>query len=206
MSLTRSSSYMNYLLAPSIVFALFSATQVIAQEASEPQAGEGSKATQAEDWIQLFNGKDLSGWIPKIRYHELGENYGNTFRVEDGLLKVRYEPEQYPTFDERFGHLFFEKPFAHYRLRVEYRFVGEQCAGGPGWAVRNSGMMLHGEDPKWMAVDQDFPHHRQSVYARDQRHQRRQAVSAPLHKLEVEDFRRRAMGHDGSRGAWCGCY
>ncbi len=109
------------------------------------------------EWIQLFNGQDLSGWTPKIRHHELGDNYGNTFRVEDGLLKVRYEAEKYPQFDERFGHLFFEKPFSHYRLRVEYRFVGEQCPGGPGWATRNSGMMLHGEDPKLMALDQDFP-------------------------------------------------
>jgi hypothetical protein len=116
-----------------------------------------SKSGKSGDWIQLFNGKDLDGWTPKIRYHELGENYGNTFRVEDGLLKVRYDAEAYPTFDERFGHLYFEKPFSHYRLRVEYRFVGEQCAGGPGWATRNSGMMLHGEDPQEITLDQDFP-------------------------------------------------
>lgn len=136
---------------------LLSATCAVAQEAAKPQAAEKPAAVTAGEWIQLFNGRDLSGWIPKIRYHELGENYGNTFRVEDGLLKVRYEPDQYPQFDERFGHLFFEKPFSHYRLRVEYRFVGEQCAGGPGWAIRNSGMMLHGEDPKLMSVEQDFP-------------------------------------------------
>ncbi len=120
----------------------------VANSAAEAPAGE---------WIQLFNGQDLTGWIPKIRYQELGVNYGATFRVEDGLLKVRYEAEQYPEFGERFGHLFYEKPFSHYRLRVEYRFVGEQCKGGPGWATRNSGMMLHGEDPALMAVDQDFP-------------------------------------------------
>jgi hypothetical protein len=108
-------------------------------------------------WISLFNGQDLTGWTPKIRHHALGENYGNTFRVEDGLLKVRYDAESYPQFEERFGHLFYNKPFSHYRLRVEYRFVGQQCPGGPGWAVRNSGMMLHGEDPKLMTLDQDFP-------------------------------------------------
>lgn len=110
---------------------------------------------ETEGWIQLFNGKDLTGWVPKIRYHELGDNFGNTFRVEDGILTVGYEA--YDEFNETFGHLFYEKPFSHYRLRVEYRFVGEQCKGGPGWALRNSGLMLHGEDPKTMSKDQDFP-------------------------------------------------
>ena len=112
-------------------------------------------APASSEVIRLFNGRDLRGWIPKIRGYRLGENFGRTFRVEDGLLKVRYD--QYDRFDERFGHLFFEKPFSRYRLRVEYRFVGEQIEGGPGWAFRNSGIMVHGQDPATMAVDQKFP-------------------------------------------------
>lgn len=112
-------------------------------------------AGEEDQWIQLFNGKDLQGWTPKVRGHEAGENFGNTFRVEDGLLKVRYDA--YDRFDERFGHLFYESPFSHYRLRVEYRFVGDQAPGGPGWAVRNSGIMVHGESPESMTKDQDFP-------------------------------------------------
>ncbi|MFI4875385.1 MAG: DUF1080 domain-containing protein, partial [Blastopirellula sp. JB062] len=114
-------------------------------------------AAEEGKWRQLFNGKNLDGWTPKIRYHEAGENYGDTFRVEDGVLKVGYDPEKYPKFSETFGHLFFNEPFSHYRLRVEYRFVGDQCPGGPGWAFRNSGLMLHGESPKTMGKDQDFP-------------------------------------------------
>lgn len=111
-----------------------------------------------EGWIQLFNGKDLTGWTPKVRYQALGENWGNTFRVEDGLLRVVYDDTKaYPKYDEQFAHLFYEKPFSHYRLRVEYRFVGNQCPGGPGWAIRNNGLMLHCEDPKLMTKDQDFP-------------------------------------------------
>ena len=85
----------------------------------------------AEKWIQLFNGKDLEGWTPKIKGHELGENFGNTFRVENGVLAVGYE--KYKDFGGQFGHLFYKEPFSHYRLRVEYRFVGLQCMGGPGW-------------------------------------------------------------------------
>jgi len=110
-----------------------------------------------QPWRQLFNGRDLDGWTPKIRGERLGDNYGDTFRVEDGVLKVIYDPAAYPTFGEKFGHLFYEEPFSRYRLRLEYRFTGEQCAGGEGWALRNSGVMLHGEDPTGMDLDQEFP-------------------------------------------------
>ena len=108
-----------------------------------------------EKWIPLFNGKDLTGWKVKIAGHELGDNYGNTFRVEDGILKVCYD--QYKNFDGKFGHLFYEKPFSNYRLRVEYRFVGEQVPGGPDWAFRNNGVMIHGQSPESMGKNQNFP-------------------------------------------------
>jgi hypothetical protein len=115
------------------------------------------RAAEGEgEWIPLFNGRDLSGWTPKIRYHDLGVNFGNTFRVEDGVLKVSYD-QYVDGFQNRFGHLFYKDKFSHYRLRVEYRFVGEQCPGGPDWAFRNSGVMIHGESPETMAKDQDFP-------------------------------------------------
>ena len=115
---------------------------------------------QAEDatdgeWIQLFNGKDLDGWKVKITGYELGDNFGDTFRVEDGLLKVAYD--KYDRFDGKFGHIFYEKPFSHYVLRVEYRFVGDQTPGGPGWAFRNSGLMMHGQSPESMGKNQEFP-------------------------------------------------
>lgn len=106
-------------------------------------------------WKSIFNGKDLSGWQVKITGHEPGDNYGNTFRAEDGLLKVRYD--EYDTFKTEFGHLFYEKELKNYRLRLEYRFVGHQPPGGPDWAWRNSGLMLHGQSAKSMGLDQDFP-------------------------------------------------
>lgn len=107
------------------------------------------------DWIQLFNGKNLDGWIPKIKGYPAGENFGNTFRVENGVLKVGYD--KYDKFNGRFGHLFHREKFSHYILRAEYRFVGEQSAGGPSWAIRNSGLMIHGESPETMGKDQEFP-------------------------------------------------
>ena len=108
-----------------------------------------------EEWISLFNGKDLNDWIIKIRGHEVGENFGNTFRVNNGMIEVRYD--KYTTFDNQFGHLFYKQPFSNYRLRVEYRFVGEQVPGAPDWAIRNSGAMLHSQDPRTMPAEQDFP-------------------------------------------------
>lgn len=119
--------------------------------------GRKSGDAAADGWVQLFNGRNLDGWTPKIRYSEAGENPGDTFRVVDGLLSVVYEAQEYPTFEERFGHLFYESTLSHYRIRTEYRFVGEQVKGGPGWAIRNSGLMLHGQTPESMRVDQDFP-------------------------------------------------
>ena len=106
-------------------------------------------------WISLFNGKDLEGWKVKITGHELNDNYGNTFRVENGVLKVSYD--QYDNFDGKFGHIFYRDKFSHYILRVEYRFVGDQISGGPGWALRNSGIMIHGQSPESMIKDQNFP-------------------------------------------------
>jgi len=115
----------------------------------------GADGSAESHWIILLNGKDLAGWTPKITGYELGVNYGNTFRVEDGVLKVCYD--QYEKFDGRFGHLFYETPFSHYRLRLQYRFVGDQTPGGPGWAFRNSGIMLHCQSPQSMRKDQEFP-------------------------------------------------
>jgi hypothetical protein len=107
-------------------------------------------------WKQLFNGKNLKGWDMKIRKHKFKENYGNTFRVENGNIEVRYD--QYGgKFDEQFGHIFFNKPYSYYLIGVEYRFVGEQLKDGPGWAFRNSGIMIHGQDPETMTRNQDFP-------------------------------------------------
>lgn len=106
-------------------------------------------------WIELFNGKDLRDWDIKIAGYELNDNYNNTFRVEDGLLKVSYD--QYEHFNGEFGHLFYKGIFSFYRLRIEYRFVGDQVSGGADWAYRNSGAMLHGQPAASMGLYQSFP-------------------------------------------------
>ena len=116
---------------------------------------EKNKNPDEKEWLQLFNGKDLKEWQAKITGHDLNDNIGNTFRVEEGILKVKYD--QYDSFRQQFGHLFYKKKFSHYLLAVEYRFTGQQCKGGPDWAKRNSGAMLHCQDPSTMLKEQDFP-------------------------------------------------
>ena len=108
-----------------------------------------------EAWIQLFNGQNLDHWAIKIRGQALGVNYKNTFLVEDSLLRVRYH--EYDSFQDDFGHLFHDQEFSHYKLRVTYRFVDDQVTGGPGWAFRNNGLMLHAQSAESMGLNQDFP-------------------------------------------------
>jgi hypothetical protein len=115
----------------------------------------GQNNPDQKEWTQLFNGKDLEGWAVKIAGYDLDDNFGNTFRVENGLLKVSYD--QYDQFGRKFGHMFCRRKFSHYIVAVEYRFVGEQVPGGPDWALRNSGVMVHSQSPESMQKDQDFP-------------------------------------------------
>ncbi|MDZ4657463.1 MAG: DUF1080 domain-containing protein [Bythopirellula sp.] len=109
-----------------------------------------------EDWIELFNGHDLTGWTPKIVGHEVGENFADTFRVNDGKICVSYDKYE-GDYNDRFGHLFYKEPFSDYVLQLEYRIVGEQAQNGPEWALRNSGVMIHGQTPESIGKDQDFP-------------------------------------------------
>ena len=111
--------------------------------------------TAQEKWISLFNGNNLDSWTVKISRHKINDNYKNTFRAENGILKVSYD--QYDKFNGEFGHIFYKDKFSNYKLRLEYRFVGEQIPGGPSWGYRNNGIMLHGQSPESMGIDQDFP-------------------------------------------------
>jgi hypothetical protein len=114
-----------------------------------------TSCTQEEKWIQLFNGENLDGWDIKFTGYELNNNYLNTFKVEDGLLKVSYE--NWDSFNNVFGHIYYNEEFSNYKLRVEYRFSGEQCPGGLPWAWRNNGVMIHSQSAQSLGLDQNFP-------------------------------------------------
>lgn len=108
-----------------------------------------------DQWITLFNGRDLDDWIVKIHHHETGDNFGNTFRVEDGIIKVRYD--QYGDFNDQFAHLYYKQPFSHFHLRLEYRLTGELQRGAPAYTLLNSGVMFHSQDPRSMPKEQNWP-------------------------------------------------
>jgi hypothetical protein len=114
-----------------------------------------SKSSVEDGFTSLFNGKDIKNWIVKINHHEVGDNFGETFRVKDGVIQVRYD--QYGTFNEQFGHLYYEKPFSYFHLKLEYRFVDEWKKDAPSYTVLNSGVMFHSQDPHTMLKDQNWP-------------------------------------------------
>lgn len=117
--------------------------------ACTPQAND-------EEWVSLFNGKDLQDWVVKIHHHDVGVNYGNTFRVEDGIIKARYD--QYgESFDDQFGHLYYQTPFSSFHLKMEYKFSGSLYPGAPDYTILNSGVMFHSQDPRSIPKEQNWP-------------------------------------------------
>jgi len=122
-----------------------------------PMAAPPSDTIADAQWIEIFDGKSLDGWQPKLVGSPLGEDSRDTFRVQDGSITVAYD--NYPQWSGEFGHLFYHQPFTHYALQLEYRFLGEQIAEGAAmaWAWRNSGVMVHSQAPQSMALTQDFP-------------------------------------------------
>jgi len=115
----------------------------------------GLNFSDKEEWISLFNGTDLSGWDIKIAGYELNHNYNETFVVVDSMIRIRYD--DYEEFNDAFGHMYYELPFSYYKLRFDYRFVGEQLKGGASWNVRNSGVMLHSQSAASNEFGQGFP-------------------------------------------------
>ena len=119
-------------------------------------SGGGTADPDRKDWIELFNGKNLDGWTAKIAKHEVGDNYANTFRVADGMIQARYDGYG-GNYNAQFGHLYYERPFSYYLVSMETRFSGELYPGAPSYTLRNSGLMIHSQDPKTMPRDQNFP-------------------------------------------------
>ena len=118
----------------------------------------GAQRSANQKWVQLFNGKNLDGSVPKFSALDLGVNYNDTFRVENGVLKVSYDKWTDFGNPPHFGHLFYKnKKFSHYIVAAEYRFVGTLYPGAPSYTLRNSGIMIHSQDPRTMPRDQNFP-------------------------------------------------
>jgi len=119
-------------------------------------AQANAEAPRAGPWRPIFDGRTLDGWTAKIAKHPAGDNYRQTFVVDQGAIRVSYAG--YDTLDGQFGHLFYKTPFKAYRLRLSYRFLTEGgLADTPAWARSNSGIMFHSQSPESMTADQPFP-------------------------------------------------
>jgi hypothetical protein len=85
-----------------------------------------------EGWQELFNGKDLSGWLPVLKmedgkskkYREDEIDQQSTFFVEDGMLKTTGEP---------LGYLRTQAVYDNYVFYLEFRFD----------RIGNSGVTIH---------------------------------------------------------------
>ena len=164
-------------------------------------AGTDWRNAPKQDWQELFNGRNLDGWVVKLARHELGDNYADTFRVENGVIRVMYD--KYDEFGDRFGHLFYKQQLSHYVLSLEYRFFGEQVKGGPGYARLNSGVMVHAQAPETILKDQDWPISVEAQFLAGNRttmnvctpgteiFMRRRDGEGALHQFHVPDLRQR---------------
>src|SRR5690606_31324694 len=74
----------------------------------------------------------------------------------DNVIQVNYDGYG-DKYEDRFGHLYYDMPYSHYHLKLEYRFIGDLYPGAPSYTLRNSGIMFHSQDPKTMPANQDWP-------------------------------------------------
>jgi len=128
---------------------------IVLSNCKNPANGSKDEVQTEPEWVSLFNGVDLTGWQVKIKDQPLGLNWKNTFIVVDSTLSVDYSA--YENFDDSFGHIFYKNSYSNYRLKLQYRFTGEQLEGGENWANKNSGVMIHCQSPETMELDQSFP-------------------------------------------------
>jgi len=80
--------------------------------------------------VDIFNGKDLSGWHLDVPDMDKDPNVKNPFIVRDGVLVSLGTPK---------GHLISDSVYQNYRLEVQYRFPGK-----PG----NCGVLVHASTPR----------------------------------------------------------
>ncbi|MDQ6763228.1 MAG: DUF1080 domain-containing protein [Bacteroidota bacterium] len=135
----------------SLLLVIISSVLVISCNSNKLSSGQKAD----HKWVSLFNEKNLDNWVVKIAGYELGDNFGNTFRVENGILSTRYNA--YDSFNKRFGALYYNKKFTNYRLKVEYRFIGNLTPGAPSWGFRDGGIQYYCQPPSTVGLDQPFP-------------------------------------------------
>ncbi len=88
--------------------------------------------------IQLFNGKDLSGWYTFLKGEGKNVDPDHVFTVQNGLIRIS---------GQEFGCITSNKEYSNYKLEVEFKW-GEKTFPPRVNNARDSGILLHstGED------------------------------------------------------------
>lgn len=122
-------------------------------------AGSGGAGGSGDGWVKIFNGQDLTGWVPLIHKSAFNENVYDTFRVDTAnqVLYVSYEDYPQQNFDGRCGLLYYDKYLKDYRVRLTYRFREPQANNPVSWGKNNTGLMIFGIDPRTVMGDPEFP-------------------------------------------------
>ena len=105
--------------------------------AQTPQQSPSPDAIVPDRVVQLFNGRDLSGWQPDVPNKDTNPDAPDSFIVRDKMLVSLGTPR---------GHLLTASVYRDYRLEVEYRFPGK-----PG----NCGVLVHAS--RLRALSKMFP-------------------------------------------------
>ncbi len=105
---------------------------VVTSGCAQDTAPKAGTAPAPPACVELFNGKDLSGWT----YHlaDAGVKMEDVWSVRDGVLFCTGKPA---------GYLRTEKEYEDYELTVEWRWPG---AGG------NNGVLVHASTPGALGV------------------------------------------------------
>lgn len=124
---------------------------------SSGSSGAGGGST--DGWVKIFNGTDLTGWVPLIHKWKYAEDPYRTFRVDAGNPVIRVTYEDYPgqSFDDHCGLLYYDKELKDYRVRLTYRFLEPQAKNPVSWGKNNSGLMIFATPPKSVTGDPEFP-------------------------------------------------
>ncbi|MCA1902435.1 MAG: DUF1080 domain-containing protein, partial [Candidatus Hydrogenedens sp.] len=91
-----------------------------------PSITNGDDTKTKDDWISLFDGKSLQGWVQFLP--DPNADPAKTWMIKDGVIFCTGEPA---------GYIRTDKKFSNYQLQLEWRWVGT-----PG----NSGVLLHVQD------------------------------------------------------------
>lgn len=79
------------------------------------------------DTIQLFNGRDLTNWV--FRLKDTTINTSSVFKVQNGIIHISGSP---------FGYMRTKDIYSNYKLHVEWRWPSEPT---------NSGVFVHAQQP-----------------------------------------------------------